>query len=161
MPCRFVAIMGVLFTLTSGCTSQDAYTATVSLKQQAERAERAVYSEVHYVAAAGSGAEDEPIEPPHDPAEPEDDGEPVDYPDASFEQRVREAQTFSDDSPLCGNGELDLAELCDPLITEGEGACPERCDPLPGCPAEELVVDGCATHCKPLAPAPESCFSGR
>lgn len=56
----------------------------------------------------------------------------------------------SDDSVRCGNGVVDLGELCDILIEDGEeGACPKAadCPQLDACHAPKLLVHGCQSEC--------------
>jgi len=153
MQLRFYAVIWAMGAVVLGCQSQDGqYAATVSLQQQADSQRRSIYDEVELL--AGSGAEeDQPIEP--DAAQPY---EPEPEEEAILEERVEQAMSVADDSPLCGNGELDDLELCDPLILEGEGACPERCDPPPGCPDETLVISGCSTHCMAEDEPSEECL---
>ena len=55
---------------------------------------------------------------------------------------------ISDDSPLCGNGVLDVGERCDIKIEDGEGACPTSCEQPDACHAGKLVVKGCWTTCE-------------
>jgi hypothetical protein len=56
---------------------------------------------------------------------------------------------ISDDSPLCGNGVLNVGELCDITIKEGEGMCPTECEQPDACHAGKLVVKSCWTQCVP------------
>lgn len=42
-------------------------------------------------------------------------------------------------SSLCGNGQLDPGELCDPDITTGPGACPTNCDDGFECTVDSLT----------------------
>lgn len=53
------------------------------------------------------------------------------------------------DPELCGNGQLDTNEVCDPLILEGEGACPTECVELE-CATVSLVGDptACTARCQ-------------
>lgn len=49
-------------------------------------------------------------------------------------------------SELCGNGTLEMGELCDPMIAAGEpGACPEACDD--GLAATIDILTGTAESC--------------
>lgn len=140
--------------MCAGCNSQGPDASPYSLKEQAARERQALYDKVELI--AGSGAEeDEPAE-----EETSDAAEPAE-PDASIADRIAEEQSWADDSPACGNGELDEGELCDYGILEGEGACPERCDPLPGCPDETLVVHGCRTHCLQHEEPSEACLAAQ
>jgi hypothetical protein len=138
-----------------GCQSQEGQlSASVSLQTQAEEQKRAIYDEVELI--AGSGAEeDEPTEPEEEPAyEPEPDA-------GTLEERAEEEESYSDDSHMCGNGEIDEGELCDTAIVEGEGVCPDECDPAPGCPDEVLVIRGCGTRCMAETEPTEECLANR
>jgi hypothetical protein len=138
--------------LAIGCESQGSeYSAAVSLQSRAEE-QREMRDEMEL--SAGSGAEeDEPVDDDTARMAEADEVEP----DASIEEQVAEEESWADDSHLCGNGELDLGERCDIGIEEGEGLCPHRCDPEPGCPDETLVVRGCGTYCMPEAAPSEAC----
>ena len=138
--------------LAIGCESQGGeYSAAVSLQSRANDEKRDLYDQVELIAGSGS-EEDEPVD---DDAARTAEAELE--PDASVEEQVAEQESWADDSHLCGNGELDLGELCDFGIEEGEGACPHRCDPEPGCPDETLVVRGCGTYCMPESEPSEAC----
>jgi len=127
----------------------------VSLQRRAADEKQDLYDQVDLI--AGSGAEeDEPVDEPAD----EDSARAAEaegQPDASIEEQVEEQESWADDSHLCGNGELDLGELCDIGIEEGEGVCPHRCDPAPGCPDETLVIRGCGTYCMPESEPSAAC----
>ena len=140
--------------LAIGCESQGGeYSAAVSLQRRADDEKREIYDQVELI--AGSGAEeDEPADEVEDDAARTAAGV---EPDASIEEQVEEEESWADDSHLCGNGGLDLGERCDIGILEGVGACPDRCDPEPGCPDETLVVRGCGTYCMPEAEPSEAC----
>lgn len=157
MRLRYQIGFGLLVVVVSlGCQSQGGPpAATLSLQGQAYEAERAIYHQVDLIEAAGSGAEeDEPDASEQDPQSSTEAGSP----DAGLEEEIAEITRLADDSPLCGNGELDEGELCDFAIREGDGACPEVCTPKPGCPDEVLVVHGCATHCMAQAEPSEECL---
>lgn len=151
MKLRFYAATWSIGVLAVGCQSQGPQQgASLSLQRESQEAKQAVYDEVELI--AGSGAEeDEPDAAQAEPIEP----------DASIEERVAEEMAWSDDSPLCGNGLLDEEELCDYAILEGEGACPESCDPEPGCPDETLVIRGCQTHCMLHDVPSEACLAAQ
>jgi len=59
------------------------------------------------------------------------------------------AGLISDDSARCGNGMLDVGELCDIAIKEGEGMCPTECEQPDACHAGKLEARGCWTQCVP------------
>jgi hypothetical protein len=139
MKVRFLAIIGAMGVLGAGCQSQEAHGASLSLKRDAANARHALYDEVELI--AGSGAEED------EPLEQEEEAEPDAGVDERVQERLNEELGWSDDSGLCGNGVIDADELCDYAILEGEGMCPEECNPAPGCPDETLVVRGCMTHC--------------
>jgi hypothetical protein len=155
MKLRFLAAIWLIGALSAGCESQEAHGASLSLKRAAQDEKRASRAEVEMM--AGSGAEDD------EPADDEDARYPAEpaEPDASVEDRVLEEMGWSDDSGLCGNGVVDETELCDYAILEGEGACPEVCDPEPGCPEETLVVRGCMTYCMQHEAPSEECFAAQ
>jgi cysteine-rich repeat protein len=49
---------------------------------------------------------------------------------------------------VCGNGLLELGELCDAAIVAGAGACPESCDDGAACTSDVLVGPGtCSAAC--------------
>lgn len=52
------------------------------------------------------------------------------------------------DPELCGNGELDPNEVCDPAIENGEGQCPTEC-PAVSCANSELAgtAESCTARC--------------
>jgi len=157
MQLRFYATIWAIGVLVVGCESQsEQYSATLSLQSRAEERAQAIYDQVELI--AGSGAEED--EQAADDEAEEMVPEETSSPDGGLEA-LREATRFADDSPLCGNGELDLGELCDPFIIEGDGVCPNHCDPAPGCPAEELVVHGCGTRCMPVEEPSEECLQGQ
>jgi hypothetical protein len=159
MNARIAAVVWFTGALTVGCQSQEGQlSASVSLQTQAEEQKRSIYDEVELI--AGSGAEeDEPAEPDEEPAY---DPEPELEPDAgTLEQRAQEEMSYSDDSHMCGNGEIDEGELCDTAIVEGEGVCPDECDPAPGCPDEVLVIRGCSTRCMAETEPSEECLANR
>jgi hypothetical protein len=163
MKLRFLAAIWLIGALGAGCQSQEAQGASLSLKRAAQDEKRASRDEAELM--AGSGAEeDEPAD--EEPAEDEDaryaaePAEPAE-PDASVEDRVLEEMGWSDDSGLCGNGIVDESELCDYAILEGEGACPEECDPEPGCPEETLVVRGCMTYCMQHEEPSDECIAAQ
>jgi len=59
-----------------------------------------------------------------------------------------------DVSPLCGNGELDTNEECDPEIASGAGACPTSCteDSDPCTTVTLLGASGnCTARCEPVS----------
>jgi hypothetical protein len=151
MKLRFLAVIWSIGVLGAGCQSQEAQGASLSLKRDAANARQALYDEVELI--AGSGAEED---------EPVDEAEEAE-PDAGLDERVQERLEdelgWSDDSGLCGNGVIDADELCDYAIMEGEGMCPEACDPAPGCPDETLVVRGCMTHCMQHEEPSDECLS--
>ena len=158
MKLRFAAIIWSIGLLSAGCQSQGTQGASLSLQREAEEQRQALYDQVELI--AGSGAEeDEPEE-----AELEEDerraAEPAE-PDASVEEQVLEEMGWSDDSGSCGNGVVDENELCDYAILEGEGACPESCDPAPGCPDETLIVRGCMTRCMPHDEPSAECLAAQ
>jgi hypothetical protein len=158
MNVRVAAVVWLAGALTVGCQSQEGQLiASVSLQTQAEERKRAIYDEVELI--AGSGAEEDA--PEEEPAyEPEPEPEPE--PDAgTLEQRAQEEMSYSDDSALCGNGEVDEGELCDTAIVEGEGVCPVECNPAPGCPDEVLVIRGCGTRCMADTEPFEVCLANR
>src|SRR5688500_4163099 len=130
MKLRYSAIIWSIGVLSTGCQSQGTQGAALSLQGQADEKREALYDQVELI--AGSGAEEDAPEE----AEPEDAederraAEPAE-PDASVEEQVLEDMGWSDDSGSCGNGVLDESELCDYAILEGEGTCPESCDPPP------------------------------
>jgi hypothetical protein len=140
MKLGFYSTIWLIGALAIGCESQASQGAALSLQRESQEAKRSVYDDVELI--AGSGAEeDEPVD------EDEADAE-IAEPDAgSIDDRLAEEMGWSDDSPLCGNGVLDVGERCDYTILEGRGKCPASCDPEPGCPDETLVVRGCQTHC--------------
>ena len=64
---------------------------------------------------------------------------------------------YAEDSVRCGNGVLDLDEICDVTIPDGErGACPKSCEYTDPCKATRLFVRACWTRCIPMMPAPEA-----
>jgi hypothetical protein len=157
MNARIATVVWLIGALAIGCQSQEGQLgASVSLQRQAEDRKRAIYDEVELIAGAGA-EEDAPMEAEDEPYEPE----PEQADAGSLEERALEDMSYSDDSPLCGNGELDDGELCDPFIVEGEGVCPEECEPPPGCPDEVLVVRGCVTRCMPESEPSEECLAKR
>ncbi len=97
---------------------------------------------------AGSGAEeDEPIEE-----------EAASDTDAGVDDEIEQEQSLSDDSTRCGDGVLDDNEMCDIALPAGaDGACPTRCRPEPGCPAETMVVRSCWSYCVPDEVPPPEC----
>jgi hypothetical protein len=152
---RFLAAIWSIGVLSAGCQSQEAQGTSLSLKRAAQDEKRAPHDEIEMI--AGSGAEED------EPAEEEDArhaAEPAE-PDASVEDRVLDEMGWSDDSGLCGNGVVDDAELCDYAILEGGGACPEECEPAPGCPEETLVVRGCMTYCMQHEAPSEECLAAQ
>lgn len=162
MKLRFLAAIWLIGALSAGCQSQEAQGASLSLKRAAQDEKRAADDDIEMI--AGSGAEeDEPAEGEDEPNEDEDArhaAEPAE-PDASVEDRALEEMGWSDDSGLCGNGVVDEAELCDYAILEGEGACPDECQPAPGCPEETLVVRGCMTYCMQHEAPSEECLAAQ
>lgn len=157
MNARIAAVVWFAGALAVGCQSQEGQlSASVSLQTQADEQKRAIYDEVELI--AGSGAEeDEPAEPEDEPAY-----DPEPEPDAgTLEERAQEEMSFSDDSHMCGNGEVDEGELCDTAIVEGEGVCPDECNPAPGCPDEILVIRGCGTRCMAETEPSEECLANR
>jgi len=157
MKARMVAVVWSLGVLAVGCQSHEGQlTASVSLQAQAEERKRSIYDEVELI--AGSGAEED------EPEQAEPDAEADEEPEAdagTLEQRAQEEESYSDDSPLCGNGELDLGEHCDTGIVEGEGVCPLECNPPPECPDEVLVIRGCGSRCMPEHEPSEECLANR
>jgi len=160
MRLHFHAVIWSIGVLGVGCQSQgNERVATVSLEAQAEEAARAYAADrVDLLPAAGSGAEED------GPAEESDEDARVpaetSSPDGGLEA-IEEAIRSADDSPLCGNGELDEGELCDFGILEGEGSCPDHCDPKPGCPDETLVIHGCDTRCMAEEEPSEECLAAQ
>lgn len=47
----------------------------------------------------------------------------------------------------CGNGKVDVGELCDVAIASGEGACPVSCDDGDVSTDDLLMGKGCLAHC--------------
>lgn len=161
MQLRIYAVIWSIGVLVVGCQSQgEQYAATVSLKAEAEEAEHDLYYQVDRLPAAGSGAEeDEPSDESSDESdEVADETAETSSPDGGADA-IDEATRFADDSPLCGNGEVDEGELCDFGITDGVGECPDHCSPKPGCPAETLIVSGCGTRCMPEEEPSAECLA--
>jgi hypothetical protein len=152
------ALVGLLSTVCVGCGSQrpdfSPAEGSISTSEEAARAEEQEQDEDQESDAArrlaltaGSGSEeDEPIEPME-----ESDT------DAGVDPDIEEQESLADDSSRCGNGILDENEMCDIGITSGEGACPERCEPEPGCPSETMVVRSCWSYCVPNEVPPAEC----
>lgn len=157
MNARIAAVIGSMSLLVVGCQSHEGHvSASVSLQAQAEERKRSIYDEVELI--AGSGAEeDEPEQA--EPDAPFEEEAPADA--GTLEQRAEEEESYSDDSPLCGNGELDIGEHCDISIIEGEGTCPLECNPPPGCPEEVLVIRGCNTRCMAESEPSAACLADR
>ncbi|MCC6748334.1 MAG: hypothetical protein IT371_11790 [Deltaproteobacteria bacterium] len=61
-----------------------------------------------------------------------------------------DAASDSDCSGACGNGAVELPELCDTKIPAGQpGACPTKCDDGQACTADELLGGGtCDASCR-------------
>lgn len=157
MKLRFLAAIWLIGALSAGCESQEAQGASLSLKRAAQDERR---SRDDDELMAGSGAEEDTEGESLAEQDVRYAAEPAE-PDASVEDRVLEEMGWSDDSGLCGNGVVDEAELCDYAILEGEGACPEECEPEPGCPEETLVVRGCMTYCMQHEAPSEECIAAQ
>ena len=99
------------------------------------------------VAGEGDDAADEMADDSA-PSDPTPSGSSA--PDAATEPVVGAMGPASDDSVRCGDGVLDVDELCDITIETGEeGACPELadCPMFDACHAPKLEVRGCWTQC--------------
>lgn len=155
MKLRFFTIIWSIGALSSGCHSQGTRDAALSLQGEADEQRQALYDQVELI--AGSGAEEDEPEPEEDERRAAEPAEP----DASVDEQVLEEMGWSDDSASCGNGVLDENELCDYAILEGEGMCPDSCDPAPGCPDETLIVRGCMTRCMPHDEPSDECLAAQ
>jgi hypothetical protein len=164
MKLRLLAAIWSIGLLGAGCQSQEAQGASLSLKREARDERRALYDEVELIAGSGADEDDraheEDARHAAEPTEPAEPAEPAE-PDASIEDRVLEEMGWADDSGLCGNGVVDEGERCDYAILEGEGTCPDECDPEPGCPDETLVVRGCMTYCMQHEEPSDECLAAQ
>jgi hypothetical protein len=75
---------------------------------------------------------------------------PVDHPQPPEPSPV--PPSTGDDSVHCGNGVVDVTELCDTAIPAGKkGACPTSCT-SDACHPQVLQISGCLSRCLPVDP---------